>query len=662
LRYEPGLEVERSGTRFGATGVNIRGIGGNRVAIEIDGIPVRDQFAIGAYSNAGRLPVEPERIRRIEVLHGPASVMYGSKALGGVLAIDTWDPADLTDRSDRPLSGSVGSAYQGMDDSWAASGVAAWAGGAHGLLAAATARGGHELDNQAPPGTPEDAQGWSSDDYLFRYTWDAADGSRLRLTASRWERNAETDLKSLLGQPPRFRSTTALRGDDHDVARRLSLDYVFSALGWENGTLRLFRTGQDTEQLSYEERATAAMPVTIDRQFRYEQDQIGLRAWAFREAKLGSNTHRIGLGADWLNNEINELRDGLQTRIEDGSTTKLILGETLPVRDFPNSETNEFGVWLQDEIAFADGRWQLTPALRWDAYRLDPQTDAVWVADNPATPIVDIEESRLTPRLGLLYRPGGRWSLYAQYAEGFRAPPFQDANIGFDLPLFGYRAIPNPNLESETSQAIEFGLRQAGRYHRFAVTLFHSDYDDFIESRVLIGRDPLTGDLLFQSRNIARARIRGVDLRFDQDLGAWSGRLQGWSLRLAGYWARGNNRETGEPLNSIAPPQAVLGLAWTSPDGTWDLGIAGTFTADKDLDDIDETGQARFVTPGWTTVDLTAGWRPLDRLELRAGLFNLLDERYWRWLDVANLATDDPVIPLLARPGRSLSLSARFEF
>jgi len=74
LKYEPGLDMETAGTRFGATGLNIRGVGGNRVDIEIDGIPARDQFAIGAYSNAGRALVEPDRIKRVEVLYGPASV------------------------------------------------------------------------------------------------------------------------------------------------------------------------------------------------------------------------------------------------------------------------------------------------------------------------------------------------------------------------------------------------------------------------------------------------------------------------------------------------------------------------------------------------------------------------------------------------------------
>ncbi len=98
LKYEPGLEVETAGTRFGATGINIRGISGNRVALEIDGVPAGAAFAIGAYSNGGRALVEPDRLKRVEVLYGPASVMYGSDAMGGVMSFTTWDPADLLAR------------------------------------------------------------------------------------------------------------------------------------------------------------------------------------------------------------------------------------------------------------------------------------------------------------------------------------------------------------------------------------------------------------------------------------------------------------------------------------------------------------------------------------------------------------------------------------
>lgn len=662
LKYEPGLELESSGTRFGSTGVNIRGIGGNRVAVEIDGLPVRDQFVIGAYSNADRVLVEPDRIKRIEVLHGPASVMYGSKALGGVMAITTWDPADLLAVSGGSRAGALRGGYQGMNDSWAASGMAAVAAGAHGLLAAATRREGHELDNQAPAGTPTDPQDWSTDDYLLRYTWESAAGHRLRMTADHFERDVQTRMQSLLGYGTRFRSTTALQGDDHDSSRRIALDFDFSGAGWQEGNLRVFDTRHDTEQLTYEERAAAARPVAIDRRFEYSQDQAGIEGFAQRETEWGASLHRIGLGGEWLRSDVSELRDGRQTSLVDGSSTNFILGENLPVRDFPESRTVETGVWLQDEITFADGRWQLTPALRWDAYDLDPEPDATWRADNPGTEVVAVEESRVTPRLGVLFRPGGRWSVYGQYAEGFRAPPFEDANIGFEIPLFGFRALPNPDLRSETSQGLELGLRRLGDGASISLTVFHTDYDDFIESRVLIGRDPQSGDLLFQSRNIDSARIRGADLRYAQDLAAWSARLDGWSLRLAGYWAEGENRQSDVPLNSIAPPQAVLGLAWAPAGGDWDAGVTATFTASKDESDIDAAAEPRFATPSWTTLDLAAGWRPRAGIELRAGLFNLTDETYWRWLDIANLAADNPMIDLLSRPGRSFSLSARISF
>jgi len=662
LKYEPGLEIQTAGTRFGATGLNIRGVGGNRVDIEIDGVPARDQFAIGAYSNGGRALVEPDRIKRVEVLYGPASVMYGSNAMGGVMAITTWDPSDLLAGSDTPVWFGLRAGYQGLNNSWVGSGVGAWGEGSHGLLAAATFRNGHELDNQAPPEIPADPQDWDSQDFMFRYTFDTAGGNRLRFSADHAEQDVTTRINSLLGYGRRFRWTTSMTGDDHDESRRISLDYEFSTGNWQQGTIRIFNLKHETDQWTYEERGKAPKPAQIDRRFLYGQDLNGVDFFIFRELDWGRSQHRIGLGAEWIGSDIKEMRDGLQTSLLDGSSSNTILGEEMPVRDFPNSRTDEYGFWVQDEISLQDGRWEVIPALRWDRYDLDPRPDSIWEQDNPDTEVVSVSESRVTPRLGVLFHPAGKWSLYGQYSEGFRAPPFEDANIGFDIPLFGFRAIPNPDLKSETSQGVEFGVRRFGGASRMSLTFFHTDFDDFIESRVLIGRDPETGDLIFQSRNIDKARIRGVDVRFDQDLSAWSENLEGWMVNLAAYWAEGENRGSGEPLNSIAPPQAVLGLSWFSPGGDWDFAITGTFTSGKDESDIDQAEADRFATPGWTTVDLSAGWSPRDWVEVRAGIFNLADRTYWRWLDVANLESDDPMIPLLSRPGRSYSITARFMF
>ena len=86
LRYTPGIDYEGAGTRFGTEGINIRGIGGNRVAMLIDGVPLSDQFDVGSFSNATRDFVNAGFIQRAEVLHGPASALYGSAAIGGVIA------------------------------------------------------------------------------------------------------------------------------------------------------------------------------------------------------------------------------------------------------------------------------------------------------------------------------------------------------------------------------------------------------------------------------------------------------------------------------------------------------------------------------------------------------------------------------------------------
>jgi hemoglobin/transferrin/lactoferrin receptor protein len=662
LKYQPGLDVETAGTRFGASSINIRGISGNRVLLEIDGVPVRGQFVIGAYSNGSRTLAEPDRIKRAEVLYGPGSVMYGSNAIGGVMTFTTWDPSDLLAGSDGPAWLGLRGGYQGADDSWVGSGVGAWGDGPHGLLAAATYRQGHQLENQAPAGTPDDPQNWNSSDYMFRYTFDTPGGNRLRFTADRSERDVETVINSLLGYGRRFRWTTSMTGDDHDESQRYVLDYDFSAGNWQQGTVRVFKVKHDTDQWTFEERAKAPQPVEIQRRFIYGQDLSGVDFSIFRERAWGHSQHRLGFGARWLRTDIREMRDGLQTSLVDGSSTNVILGESMPVRDFPESRTDEYGLWIQDEISLAGGRWEVIPALRWDRYDLKPEPDSIWREDNPDTGVVPVNESRLTPRLGVLFNVSETWNIYGQYSEGFRAPPFEDANLGLNIPLFGFRAIPNPDLKSETSDGFEFGVRRFSAGSTFSLAFFHTSFDNFIESRVLIGRDPETGDLLFQSRNIDQARIRGMDLRFDQELSLWNDALDGWVLNLAALWSEGENRQSGEPLNSVAPPQAVLGVSWYSPGETWDLAVTGTFTSNKKSSDIDEADGERFATPAWTRLDVTAGWRPLDWIELRAGIFNLLDKTYWRWLDVSNMEADDPVIPLLSMPGRNFSLTVRFEF
>ncbi len=315
LRYEPGLNLESSGTRFGSSAINIRGIGGNRVAIEVDGIPVRDRFAIGSFSDSGRILSETDRVKRLEILYGPASTLYGSDALGGVMAITTWDPDDLLALGNGRNWYSLRGAYQSANDSFVGSGVAAWGNDNNGLLFAATLRDGHELDNKAVAGTPQDQQDRDSQDYFLRYTHDTKTGDRLRISLNDYQKDTKTSIDSLPGNG-RFRRTTSLSGDDSDENRQLSIDYQFDSR-WGNGVIRAFDVNSSTQQLTFEERAASSNPVLLQRYFQYDQDFSGLELNLFHDVSLASSDHHFGAGIELLRTDSSEIRDGFQQSLID---------------------------------------------------------------------------------------------------------------------------------------------------------------------------------------------------------------------------------------------------------------------------------------------------------------------------------------------------------
>ena len=85
----------------GAFRLSIRGIGGNRVLTLVDGVQVPEAFSFGPFLNARRDFVAIESMANIEIAKGSGSSLYGSDAVGGVVAIKTRRPQDYVD-SDNP--------------------------------------------------------------------------------------------------------------------------------------------------------------------------------------------------------------------------------------------------------------------------------------------------------------------------------------------------------------------------------------------------------------------------------------------------------------------------------------------------------------------------------------------------------------------------------
>jgi hemoglobin/transferrin/lactoferrin receptor protein len=265
---------------------------------------------------------------------------------------------------------------------------------------------------------------------------------------------------------------------------------------------------------------------------------------------------------------------------------------------------------------------------------------------------VSISESDISPKLGLIYHITPSTDIYFQYAHGFRAPPYEDANIGLEIPVFNFRAIPNPDLTSESSDGFDLGMRWQGTYSNLRLAVFHTSYDDFIESKVRLGVDPVSGRILFQSQNLEETVIEGFEAGWQTRL---PGPLSAISFDGSLYIARGENRENGQPLNSVGPAQAVLGTSWSAVNGNRTLSLRATVT--EAWSDRDESRGELFKPPGHTVLDLFATQKLSSRTTIRAGLMNLTDRTYWNWSDVRGLSPDDPVLPVLAQAGRSFTIS-----
>ena len=99
VRYEPGVAVSNQPTRGGAGGYSIRGIENNRILMLLDGqtIPDFPGSNFGTPNGYSRDTVDIDTLKRIEIVRGPASVLYGSDAIGGVVAYVTKDPSDYLD-------------------------------------------------------------------------------------------------------------------------------------------------------------------------------------------------------------------------------------------------------------------------------------------------------------------------------------------------------------------------------------------------------------------------------------------------------------------------------------------------------------------------------------------------------------------------------------
>jgi hemoglobin/transferrin/lactoferrin receptor protein len=665
VRYEPGVSVRNARGRFGLTDFNIRGIEGNRVLLEVDAVRLPESFAIGSFSNATRDGVDVDLLKRVDIVRGASSALYGSNAIGGVVAFTTKDPVDLL-RDGQLLGGSLKFMYGQEDEGAAGTAAIAARGEQWSGLFTYTRRDSGELDNQGRRATldatrtaPNPQEGYS-DSFLAKALWQPNDAHTLRLTLEQLRTDVFSDVIGARTSSPAL-TVLSLLGNDEQQRARVSLAHEFR-LDWawvDGGEWRVYRQDSETTQYTSEERRVTAGPTTTlrlrQRVFRFAEDAAGAELTLRKSLRTGRVEHLLTSGVEFVETDIDQLRDGFELNRTTGVRSPFVGIETFPVRDTPLTRTREMGIYLQDELRL--GAWTITPSVRVDRYDLDPSVDAIFTADNPGIVPTSLSDTTVSPRLGVVWRASDQYTAFASYSAGFRAPPFGDVNVGFTNAIARYTTLPNADLEPETSDNVEVGLRWTRGAAFASLSVYSNRFDDFIESFSFVGIQPGTGFTIFQSRNLDDVEIHGVELKGAVPLPQL---LPGLALRGAFSWGEGDERNADLPLNTVDPARAVIGLQYRADGARW--GAEFVTTAVERKRRIDQTAGPFFAPPGYITVDLLADWRISERASINAGVFNVTDRKYWEWADARGRLANDPTLDFYTQPGRSLGAQLRLSW
>lgn len=630
--------------REGNTGFEIRGLGGNRVQTLVDGIPQPEADSFQGSHSFGRDYVDPLTLSTIEVHKGVSPVYMPAGGIAGAVNMRTLVPADLL-HGGRVLAGRALLGWRSESQGLTAGAVLA--GRASEQLQWLFALNGDWSDEVETMGTvggtglkrtkanPQDQRRSSA---LAKLVYQVNADQAHTLTAERrsqttWIDNlhdfANGSTKSHTDRNESTRSRVSLKSDFRLNAA--VADQVSSYLAWQDSsstqTLKVDTTslGLRVREHSYDERLL----------------QAGIQA----RKQLGPHALHFGMDLSRMDSDSQSL-----------STDRRVVKA---VPKAPNTQTTRWGVFVQDSVEL--GRLSIKPGMRYESVDIKADAASINMGASRAT-AVSKRFDALMPQLGALWRLDGGVQLFANYARGFRPPSAGELNnfFGNVTPFFGYYILPNPNLKAESSNNFDLGLRGTEGVLQWEADAFYGKYRNFIERYAqagTVGRSPVI--TLLQSRNQARATIKGVELKAKVELGrSWGG---GWQLR-GGYGYTKGTGENGQGLESISPHQIKLGLGQKAAGWNWQL--TASHTAAKKKGDMPKTSSALFLSPSFTVLDLTAQMELRKGLRLNLGLFNLTDEKYWNWADVrgVTLRAERDAIDAYSQPGRNLRVSLVMDF
>ena len=504
LEALPGIRTLSTGGQIGKP--VIRGLAGARVLVLDDGSRLEDY----SWSDEDGPSIDARLAQRIEVIRGPASVLYGSDAIGGVVNVI---PEELPDasggaggtsplRSTFDVYGATNNAEVGAAGRLeGASGPWAWRAAAIGRHAGSLHTPAGELDNT----------GFSALNGAATLGLRGARGNtRLRYT------HYGGEFKLLEAEGPPAGTTEA------GPERKLSDDRVQLAGDYVFGGLRLETKAQ------------------WQRHSLIEVSDTGVAAGG---APLEGTAFDLLLNTATL--------DVLAHRVA-GTRLRGTLGlsglyQSNDSRG-PTPLVPDARIRAAAAFAFAQatpGRWSLLAGARVDRRRLTADSNATLALSSQAR-----DYTAVSGDAGVVYRPVPALSVAANVGRAWRAPTLFELFANGAHPGEARYEIGRPDLVAEVGTNVDVSVRWQGRrLHAEA-----AGYRNAIARYVFITPTNEFRDSLRVYRyEQADALLTGAEVTMDAEVRA------PLALRARFDAVRGTNRSTGEPLPLVPPARAALG-------------------------------------------------------------------------------------------------------
>lgn len=576
LEALPGMRNLSTGAGVGKP--VIRGLTSNRVLILENGQRIESQ----QWGDEHAPNVETASAERIEVIRGPASVLYGSDALGGVINVVQRELPDATDRPafvSQWFTGSFSRNGNAPDGSLLVEGAR----GAVGFRTTLTAR--TQDDIRTPSGT------------LGNSGLDMHGGSAALGVRGGWGSFAAT----YTGRSERL-EIHENHADEPDAT-------PFQRVGVSRGTL--------TGNIAL---GSARIEVDLGRESNRRREFEDANATDFALGLQSTNT----MGNIHLHHSTGGRLAGV-LGISAMRNTVSISGEEVLV---PASVTDNIGAYVFEQIDA--GRWQFSAGARADWRRLRHEANEALGLDAG-----EQDWSAITGNAGVLLRVTESVALVSNLGRGFRAPSaFELFADGVHEGTVRYE-VGSGTLRNEVSLNADLAVRMQGHGVAAELGVFRNAINNYIYPDPTGETDPASGLQVYRYRQ-GDAVLTGVEASADVHLQPWL------HLRGGVDYTRGQNTTTDQPLAFVAPVRLTYAARLEPRVRTvHDLYIemGGETNAQQRRLDPDD-----FAPPGYTVVTLStggafnlAGRRVLLDVQAR----NLLDTPYRSFLSRYKRYADD---------------------